>query len=249
MATLHGATVGEMVAARPGLARVFERFGIDYCCGGRRTLADATARAGADHLAVLAAVEAADPPAGEFDPAALSLAELCEHIVETHHAHLRRELPRIDRLLDKVAAAHGERHPEVYKVRRVFGAFAADLAQHMAKEELVLFPAIVRLERDRRYPAGPFGGLRIPIGAMEAEHDEAGDALGAMRAATDDFTPPTDACPTFRALLAALAELEVDMFRHVHTENNVLFPRAVRLEDELTRAGATAGPTRDLPVR
>jgi regulator of cell morphogenesis and NO signaling len=246
MATLHEATVGEMVAARPELTRVFERFGIDYCCGGKRTLADAAARAGADYQAVLAALEAADRPAGGFDPAALALADLCEHVVETHHAYLRRELPRIDLLLDKVIAAHGERHPELLDVRRVFSAFATDLVQHMAKEETVLFPAIVRLERDRRYPAGPFGSLRNPMGVMEAEHDEAGDALGAMRAATDDFSPPADACPTYRALLAALAELEVDMFRHVHKENNVLFPRAVRLEDELIRACGAGGPGRKL---
>src|SRR5688500_2431546 len=116
----------------------------------------------------------------------------------------------------------------------------------MAKEEVVLFPAICRLERDRRYPAGPFGSVRNPMGVMEAEHDEAGDALGVMRAATDDFSPPADACPTFRALLGALAEVEVDLFRHVHKENNVLFPRAIRLEDELIRAGQTRGPGRNL---
>ncbi|HET6573205.1 MAG TPA: iron-sulfur cluster repair di-iron protein [Fimbriiglobus sp.] len=249
MAAVHENTVGEMVANRPGLARVFERFGIDYCCGGKRTLEDAATRAGADYAAVLAALEAADQSAGEFDPTALSLADLCEHIVETHHAYLRRELPRIDRLLDKVVAAHGERHPEVLEVRRVFGAFATDLVQHMAKEELVLFPAICRLEQDRRYPVGPFGSVRNPMNMMEAEHEEAGNALAVMRAATDDFSPPADACPTFRALLGALAELEGDMFRHVHKENNVLFPRAVRLEDELIRAGASPGSPRDLPVR
>ena len=246
MATVHETTVGEMVASQPGLARVFERFGIDYCCGGKRTLADAAALAGADSAAVLAALETTDPPAGEFDPAALSLSDLAQHIVETHHAYLRRELPRIDQLLQKVTAAHGQRYPEVWEVRRVFDVFAADLMQHMAKEEQALFPAIRRLEQDRRFPAGPFGSIRNPMGVMEAEHAEAGDALGAMRAATDDFTPPADACPTFRALMGALAELEVDMFRHVHKENNVLFPRAIRLEDELIRAGATAGPERNL---
>jgi iron-sulfur cluster repair protein YtfE (RIC family) len=120
MATLHEATVGEMVANRPGLTRVFERFGIDYCCGGTRTLADAAARAGADYQAVLAALQADHPSAGAFDP-----------------------------------AAHGERHPELGQVRRVFVAVAADLVQHMAKEETILFPAIVRLERDGRHPARP----------------------------------------------------------------------------------------------
>ncbi len=246
MATVHETTVGEMVTNRPGLARVFERFGIDYCCGGKRTLADAAARAGANYDAVVAALESADPPAGELDPAALSLADLGQHIVETHHAYLRRELPRIDRLLEKVVAAHGERHPEVREVRRLFDPFAAELMQHMVKEELVLFPAIARMERERRYPAGPFGSVRNPMRVMEADHEGAGDALASMRTLTDDFSPPADACPTFRALLGALAELETDMFRHVHKENNILFPRAIRLEDELIGAGETGEPGRSL---
>jgi regulator of cell morphogenesis and NO signaling len=249
MAIGHETTVGGLVAQYPGLARVFERFGIDYCCGGKRTLEDAAARAGADYPTVLAAVDAALGQVHEdADPGAMSLTELCEHIVETHHAYLRRELRRIDRLLGKVAAAHGERHPELRELQRVVDKFAADLSRHMTKEELILFPAIRRLEQDRRYPAGPFGSLRFPMAAMEAEHGDAGDDLAAMRTLTGDFSPPADACPTFRALLGALAELEVDMHRHVHKENNVLFPRAVRLEEEITRSGATDGPARDLPV-
>ncbi len=247
MATRHEPTVGELVANHPGLARVFERFGIDYCCGGKRALEDAARRAGADYPAVLAAVGAALGPArGEVDAAAMPLAELCDHVVETHHAYLRRELPRIDRLLEKVIAAHGERHPELRELQRVADKFAADLSRHMAKEELILFPAIRRLEQDRVYPAGPFGSLRYPMAAMEAEHDSAGDDLAAMRALTGDFSPPADACPTYRALLGALAELEVDMHRHVHKENNVLFPRALRLEEEI--AGSAAGRARGLPV-
>jgi regulator of cell morphogenesis and NO signaling len=249
MATLHEATVGELAARHPALARVFERFGIDYCCGGKRTLADAAERAGVDFAAVLAAVEVADrPPAGEDDPAALSLADLCEHIVGVHHAYLRRELPRIDRLLEKVVAAHGERHPEMRDLQRVVDRFAAELSRHMAKEELILFPAIRRLEQDRRYPAGPFGSVRNPMAAMEADHDDAGSALAEMRALTSDFTPPADACPTFRALLGALAELEVDMHRHVHKENNVLFPRALRLEEEIIASGPP-DTVRELPLR
>ena len=116
----------------------------------------------------------------------------------------------------------------------------------MAKEEVVLFPAIRRLERDQSYPAGPFGSIRNPLRVMEAEHDEAGDALGIMRAATNDYTPPADACATFRALLGALADLEADMFRHVHKENNVLFPRAIELEDKLIEADNTTTPERNL---
>jgi regulator of cell morphogenesis and NO signaling len=243
-------TVGELVARRPAAARVFERFGIDYCCGGKRTLEDAARRAGTDGAAVRAALAAADLPTGDdgIDLTSLTLTGLCEYVVETHHAYLRAELPRIDRLLTKVNAAHAARHPELRGLGRVFGEFATELSRHMAKEEYVLFPAIRRLEQEQLVPAGAFGTVANPIRMMEAEHDHAGDALGAMRSLTSGFTPPADACPTYRALLAALAELEADMHRHVHAENNILFPRAIRLEEELVREGRTAVAARELPL-
>jgi regulator of cell morphogenesis and NO signaling len=249
MTTTRTETVGELVARRPAAVRVFERFGYDYCCGGKRTLEDAARRAGADCQVVQAALATADAPAAdEPDPAGMSLAALCEHIVETHHAYLRAGLPRIDRLLTKVIAAHADRHPELCELGRVFGEFAAELFRHMAKEECVLFPAVRRLEQERIVPAGSFGTVASPIRMMEAEHDHAGGALVVMRALTNGFTPPADACPTYRALLAALADLEADMHRHVHAENNVLFPRAVRLEAELVRERRTAEAMRELPL-
>jgi regulator of cell morphogenesis and NO signaling len=249
MPALHDTTVGELVAADPRLAGVFERFGIDYCCGGRVPLDEAVRRVGADYPAVLAAINAAaEAPPQADDPAGMSLAELCDHIVETHHAFLRAELPRIGRMLDKVVAAHADRHPELPQLRRVAEAFTADLVRHMSKEELILFPAIARLERERQVLSGPFGSIRRPMAVMETEHDQAGDALELMRALTDGFTPPADTCPTYQALLVALADLEADMHQHVHKENNVLFPRAIRLEEEILASDNPASQFREVPL-
>lgn len=246
MLTTHTPTVGDLVAERPELADVFESLGIDFCCGGRRTLEEACREGGLHYEYVLARVEAVAPAASA--PGRTTLAALCDEIVHSHHHYLRARLPLIDRLLEKVVAAHAGRHPELVRVRRVFAAFAADMMRHMAKEEQVLFPAVRRLEETRRFPAGPFGSIRNPIAAMEAEHDDAGDALEVIRAATAGFVPPADACPTYRALLTALADLERDMHRHVHKENNVLFPAAVKLDEELDAASGPRGGAVGLPL-
>jgi regulator of cell morphogenesis and NO signaling len=247
MLATHAPTIGDLVANRPELASLFESLGIDFCCGGRRTLEDACREAGLDYPSVLARVQAIEANSPEAPSPMPSLASLCEQIVETHHHYLRRQFPLIERLLEKVLAAHQTRHPELVRLQRVFTEFAFELRRHMAKEEQVLFPAIARLETDRRFPAGPFGSIRNPIAAMEHEHDSAGDELGMMRGLTAGFVPPPDACPTYRALITALADLEQDMHRHVHLENNVLFPAALRLEEELSRTVGQAESSLKLP--
>jgi len=219
-------TVGELVAERPGRSRVFEELGIDYCCGGKLTLAEACARKGLDADEVgrrLTAPGFAEP---ETDWRDAPLATLCDHIVKTHHGYLRRELPRLHGLLTKLARVHGGRHPELHAALAVFGPFADDLTAHMAKEERVLFPLIAGLESGG-VPRTPF--VLRPIAVMEAEHDEAGRALAEMRQLTGGYAVPVDGCGTYRAALAGLAELEADMHAHVHLENSVLFPRAARL--------------------
>jgi len=229
-------TVGGLVAERPGWARVFEELGIDYCCGGRRTLREACDRRGLSLDAVLRRLAAADaePATAEPDWTAAPLAALCDHIVHAHHDFLRLELPRVGRLLIKVAGVHGDRHPELFRVEDLFGPFARDLDQHMAKEEQVLFPLIKRLAAGEPVGMNPLGPIRV----MEAEHDQAGAALAEMRRLTDDFNPPEGACASYRAALAGLHAIEQDLHRHVHKENNVLFPRAGRLaEAAAVRAG------------
>lgn len=231
MTTIQTTThVADLVLEHPSRARVFERFGIDYCCGGKTPLERACAERGIDLAAVVAALE--DPPAegpDDVDWTAASLASLCDHIVQAHHGYLRDELPPLRALADKVARVHGEAHPELLDVRTTFHAVADELEQHMLKEEHVLFPACVALEQGT---AGgfPFGSVENPIRMMVHEHDEVAAGLAHLRSLTGGYTVPLDACNSYRALFDRLATLEADTHRHVHEENNVLFPRAAALE-------------------
>ena len=238
------ATVGQIVAARPQLARVFEAMQIDYCCGGKRSL-DAVCRERGIEVGMLVQrltdAEATSPkPAGE-DWQTATLAELCENIERRHHDFLRRELPRLDAIIAKVVNAHGATHPELAEVQRVFQELRAELEPHMMKEERILFPAIRYLEANGRAMQLPFGSLANPIGVMVSDHDQAGDALARLRQLTGGYLPPTGACNTYRVMLEGLEALERDMHEHVHKENNILFPRAVEMEASL--GNATMSPS------
>lgn len=227
-------TVGDLVKDRPARSRIFEQLQIDYCCGGRLTLADACAKRGLDVDAVLRQLELSDT-ADAAEPALvdadrMGLGELADHIVHTHHAYLREELPRLDMLTQKVVAVHGKGEPRLRRIRDVFVQFEMELSDHMWKEEQILFPMIRQIETAQTAPDFHCGSLANPIGQMEREHESAGDALQQFRALSDDYTPPDGACNTFRALYEALAGLERDMHQHVHKENNVLFPKALQRE-------------------
>src|SRR5262245_5554217 len=221
-------TVGRLVTERPERARVFEEFEIDYCCGGKRTLRDACRSRRLDPDVVRRRLAEADAgtPEQQTDWAAAPLGDLIEHIVAAHHGYLKAELPRVSGLLVKVAGAHGDRHPELLRVLEAFAPFARDLTQHMAKEERVLFPLIRRLAAGEVTPSPTY---LAPLRVMEAEHDDAGRALDEMRRLTDGFRPPDDACNTYRAALTGLHRIEQDLHRHVHLENNVLFPQVEEL--------------------
>lgn len=217
-------TVGEIVAERPSQSRIFQSFGIDFCCQGVRTLAEACERKDIDPTAVVGQLEAElrDKPAPEHNPAELPPAELADHIVTTHHRYLRDELPRLHTMARRVAQVHGPGTPSLVEVLEVFEPMMMELVQHMRKEEDVLFPAIQAMASGE--PAGiPLDGA---IATMLEEHDEAGQALARLRELTDGFAPPEGACNTYRALFAGLAELETDLHRHIHLENSVLFPAA-----------------------
>jgi len=223
-------TVGEMVVENPSRARVFERFGIDYCCGGKIPLAEACTKQGADLAAVMQALSESetDTSSGdEKDWAQESMTSLVDHIVATHHAYLREEFPRLTQMTEKVARVHGERHAELPEVRDVFAAMRDELDQHMQKEEQVLFPMIKQLEAGNADAASHCGGIENPIRMMEHEHDSAGTALGRLRTLTDGYAPPADACNTYRVMLDSLAKLEADLHQHIHKENNILFPKAL----------------------
>ncbi len=229
-------TVREIALEQPSSIRVFERYGIDYCCGGRKPLSEACAARSVEVDAVIAELEAADGKAESAGEAAEeSLAGLCAQIVATHHAYVKRELPRLTGLAAKVVNRHGETHLELPVIAATLARLGEDLLQHQAKEEIVLFPYISKLERavveGGPKPQGCFGSVASPIAMMTREHDDAGILLGVMRDKSGQFTAPAGACPTYHAFYDGLRELEQDLHQHIHLENNVLFPRAVEMEE------------------
>ncbi|WP_395145891.1 iron-sulfur cluster repair di-iron protein [Armatimonas sp.] len=221
-------TLGELVVENPARSRVLEKFELDYCCGGKATLRDACTRKELCIESVLREIHACDQSKNqsELDPTNMPLTELANHIEQTHHAYLHTELPRLSILLDKVVAAHGKHVPYLAELQTLFTDFRVDLEQHMAKEEMMLFPWIRRNEAAPSIEAHTTG-LAEPIAVMETEHEAAGDALVQFRALTGGYITPPQACGTFRALLDGLATLEWDMHQHVHLENHLLFPRAL----------------------
>lgn len=229
-------TVAEMAANSLGAVRVFEKLGIDYCCGGRLPLATICQQKGYDLEVVERELDAsaANAPT-ERDWKTAPLVELITHIVTTHHEYLRSELPAIETRLRKVYLVYNKRHgPTLIGLPQVFAELRAELEMHMRKEEMVLFPAIAAYETAvnsaKSIPAVPFGTVANPIRVMEMEHEAAGNALARIREITRGFALPDDACVTYRALMSGLEDLERDLHAHIHLENNILFPRAQKLE-------------------
>ncbi len=230
-------TVRDYAIETPQTIPVFEKLGIDYCCGGNRPLDEACAAANANVDEVLRALEAAVAQPNrpnERELRAGSLAELISHIVRTHHAFVRTQIPEIGRLLEKVHTKHGANHPELGEIRGTFEGLGQELTTHLMKEENILFPYIERMEESvlQKEPIlpPPFGTVANPVRMMEHEHDDAGAALRRLRKASRDYTPPEDACTSFRALYTALSSFEKDLHQHIHLENNLLFPKALEME-------------------
>ena len=230
-------TVREIALEQPGSIRVFEQFGIDYCCGGRIPLDEACVRENVALGAVIEALEraSAQPVAQADEWASAPLGELAAYIVKTHHAYVNRELPRLAVLADRVVSRHGDTRPELPQIQAKVTELAEEMSAHQTKEELILFPHIARLESAQREgkpkPQGCFGSVSNPIAMMTREHDSAGALVAEMRKLSQDFTPPAGACPTYTGFYAGLHEFEQDLHRHIHLENNILFPRAIALED------------------
>jgi regulator of cell morphogenesis and NO signaling len=218
-------TVAEAAVSNPTATRVFESFGIDYCCGGKRTIREASDRAGIplDLILTSLADHTAKPASRDWNDAPVP--ELVGHIVDVHHAFVRRESARIESLLAKVVNKHTPLHPEVRELQDVFCALAQELSMHMLKEERILFPVLLGEACEAH---SCFGSIANPISRMMEEHDDAGDLLRSIRTLTNDFAPPAGACPTFVALYQALNEFEQDLHQHIHLENNILFPKALQ---------------------
>lgn len=225
--------VGTVAGQFPHALGVFDALGIDYCCGGKATLRKSAERAGVDIEKLLSALESGLPqPAAESTDWSLeSLTKLADNIEATHHAYLKSELPELEALAAKVARVHGGHTPSLVELHRIVEGFRHELESHMMKEERILFPMIREMESTGTM-VFHCGGLENPIRVMEMEHDSAGNALETMNKLTDGFTPPEGACSSYRRLFTALAKLEADMHRHVHKENNILFPRALAFRGE-----------------
>lgn len=233
-------TIGEMVASDFRKAEVFRKFGLDFCCGGKKTLEKACREKGLDVLQVKASLEAVEGVAdsSKIDFLNMDLGELADYILTTHHTYVTQSIPMLYEFSAKVARVHGDRHPEVVEVARIFDEVASELQSHMHKEEFILFPFIKQLAaskgsgNDCAIP--PFGTIKNPIAMMESEHVSAGSGMAEIQRLTNNFTPPTDACGSYRVLFAKLDEFEKDLHQHIHLENNILFPKAIVLEEELT---------------
>jgi regulator of cell morphogenesis and NO signaling len=236
MTDLSRATLKEIVTDDFRAAAIFERYSLDFCCRGGRTVENACVDKSVDKTSVISELQQLllrqKPTAESFS--GLSLSALIGHIVATHHAYVRKMVPVLLAHTQKVASVHGANHPEVVKIAGVFEGVANDLLAHMAKEEQVLFPYIdmleVASERNEQHERPPFGTVRNPIRMMEAEHRAAGDELYEIRTLSSNYTPPADACTTYKVTYQELQDFEVDLHQHVHLENNILFPKAVSME-------------------
>ena len=228
--------IGDIVTGDARAAVVFERFGLDFCCGGRRTLEEACESAGVfaevviAELAALGQPDAADKTPDEWR----ELDVLAQFIRSTHHEYVKSSMPIILQWLDRLVDRHGASHPELAKARTEFGDLSDELTGHLFKEETILFPYIEQMVRAARagshLPSGCFSSVLGPVSVMEEEHEHAGQSLVRLRALTNDYTVPQDACTTYRACYAEMLRFDRDLRRHIHLENNILFPGALEME-------------------
>ncbi len=228
-------TLADIVTQNPCLSRLFEEEGIDYCCGGKKNLETACREKGLSPSELISKLEQRMKSASQeqtVDASTMSLTELADHIEQTHHAYLRNEFPRLDKLTEKVATVHGSQNRSLYQVRETYQAMRDELLSHLAKEEQILFPLIRQIEANESPTSFHCGSIANPIRQMELEHTEAGSALEKLHSLTNGYRAPESACNTYRAMLDALAELERDLHQHIHKENNILFPRAIKMESE-----------------
>jgi regulator of cell morphogenesis and NO signaling len=233
-------TIGEIVAKDFRKAEVFKKFGLDFCCGGKKTLEKACLDKGLDIIEVKKELERADTvPAqsnqkfNEWDPGFLA-----DYIVNTHHKYVKNSMPILYEYTQKVARVHGERHPEAIEIADIFVEIMNEMTQHMIKEEQILFPyikALAEVKSNGLAPEAHFGTVQNPIRMMEHEHDVVGTLIKQINTLTNSYNPPADACTTYRVSFAKLKEFEEDLHQHMHLENNILFPAAIALEKELMK--------------
>lgn len=239
MKELTTRTLAQIVNSDHRAASIFEKYHLDFCCKGKRTLQLACEEQQLSLHEISQELEGifANNENAEFDFEEMTLSSLCDYIVKRHHEYVRTELPLIYGYLHKVSTKHGERHPELHKIFQIFAAVKEEMESHMKKEEMVLFPRIKELEKFANKKINVPVNItyfQSPIQVMEQEHDHAGSLLNEIRLLTHDYNPPADACTTYRLSFASLKNFEQDLHQHVHLENNVLFPKTLQLFSDLT---------------
>lgn len=238
MEGLEEQKIGDIVAQDYRTADVFKKFGLDFCCGGKRTVSEACEKKDVDVEELTRELQSVtQQDSGNHNYSSWSPSLLINYIIERHHDFVRSKSPEIESYARKVAKVHGKRHEELNDILEEFLALKEELLQHLEKEENVLFPYIKTLteaEKNGKSPdKPPFGTVENPVAMMEQEHDEAGEAMERIQKLSDDFTPPEDACTSYRVLFQNLEGFQDDLHKHVHLENNVLFPKALELEKRL----------------
>lgn len=241
MTAINNLTVGEIVAQNWKTASVFQRHHIDFCCRGNVTVKDACNPLGIDPENILTELttllEAEENTESDYNSWPLDL--LADYIEKKHHKYVTDRLPELKAYLDKICGVHGDRHPELFEIRELFSQTVDELTVHMKKEELMLFPFIRTMTKSEReqlpLPRPIYGSVRNPIQMMQHEHTDEGDRFVRIADLSDNYTPPEDACSTYRVSFAMLQEFEQDLHKHIHLENNILFPRAIQLEQTLNQ--------------
>lgn len=231
----HEETLGEIVSKDLRKAEVFKKLGLDFCCGGRKSLKDACQEKGLNILQVREQLDKADAntstfPKHDFDSWTLSF--LADYIVNVHHSYIMQNLPVLEELSQKVANRHGQNHPELILIREKVDEMASELRTHLKKEEIVLFPYIKQLEisdAGGELTLQSFGSVREPIAAMENDHDIVGDIAEEIKWHSENYTLPPNACNSYALLYKKLEDFENDLHMHIHLENNILFPKAIKL--------------------
>ncbi|WP_294081020.1 iron-sulfur cluster repair di-iron protein [Proteiniphilum sp. UBA5384] len=233
--------IGKLVAENYKAASVFKKYNIDFCCNGNRTIADACRQKQIDENRLIGELSEVinEKAAGDINVNAFPLDLLTDYIEKTHHRYVEKKIPEITPFLQKVVRVHSDNHPELTEVEQLFFDSAADLSAHMKKEELMLFPYIRLLVRaqlsDGKRPQTGLGSAAAYITQMEQEHTAEGERFRRISELTGNYTPPEDACNTYRVTLSLLKEFEEDLHRHIHLENNILFPKSIQLEEKLER--------------
>lgn len=240
MKTIEVKSIGEFVADDFRTAAIFNKYGIDFCCKGHKSIDEVCQAKGLDVNTIIEEIETISNSSNgdgiNFKSWPLDL--LIDYIEKTHHRYVEDKIPVLLQFLNKLSKVHGDRHPELLQINQLFTESAGDLTQHMKKEELILFPFIKKMVKNsinqEPFVMPPFGTVDNPIAMMHHEHDTEGERFRKIQELTNNYTPPQDACNTYKVTFAMLEEFEQDLHKHIHLENNILFPAAQELERKLS---------------